>query len=93
MLPTVGQEAGPVAVPDSPHLAAIHSSSRSHSTRTCLEVSHTNSLALRAAAGYFTLQPGDLLLTGTPPGVGPLAPGDTVRCAIDGLGTMRVEVK
>jgi 2,4-didehydro-3-deoxy-L-rhamnonate hydrolase len=48
---------------------------------------------LAAAAGYFMLQPGDLLLTGTPPGVGPLASGDTVRCAIDGLGTMRVAVK
>ncbi len=48
---------------------------------------------LAAAASYFTLQPGDLLMTGTPPGVGPLASGDTVRCSIDRLGTMRVEVK
>lgn len=48
---------------------------------------------LAAAAGYFTLQPGDVLMTGTPPGVGPLQRGDVVRCSIDRLGTMLVEVR
>lgn len=48
---------------------------------------------LAAAATYFALQPGDLLMTGTPPGVGPLESGDIVRCSIDQLGTMLVEVK
>ena len=37
---------------------------------------------------YFELQPGDLIFTGTPPGVGPLAPGDVVECAIEGVGTL-----
>lgn len=32
-----------------------------------------------------TLQPGDLILTGTPEGVGPLSSGDTVEVAIEGL--------
>ncbi len=36
----------------------------------------------------FTLQPGDLLLTGTPSGVGPLAPGDRVEVSIPGLGVL-----
>ncbi|HEX4320686.1 MAG TPA: fumarylacetoacetate hydrolase family protein [Acidobacteriaceae bacterium] len=36
-----------------------------------------------------TLEPGDLLLTGTPAGVGPLAPGDVVEVSIPGLGTLR----
>ena len=31
------------------------------------------------ASRYFTLEPGDLLLTGTPEGVGPLAPGDQLE--------------
>ena len=35
-----------------------------------------------------TLEPGDLLLTGTPAGVGPLAAGDRVEVAIDGLGVL-----
>jgi len=32
------------------------------------------------------LRPGDLIMTGTPAGVGPLAPGDTCTVAIEGLG-------
>ncbi len=35
-----------------------------------------------------TLEPGDLLLTGTPAGVGPLKAGDRVDVAIDGLGVL-----
>jgi len=36
----------------------------------------------------FTLEPGDLILTGTPSGVGPLAPGDRVEVSISGLGVL-----
>jgi 2-keto-4-pentenoate hydratase/2-oxohepta-3-ene-1,7-dioic acid hydratase in catechol pathway len=36
----------------------------------------------------FTLQPGDVILTGTPSGVGPLNPGDQVEVSIDGLGSL-----
>jgi 2-keto-4-pentenoate hydratase/2-oxohepta-3-ene-1,7-dioic acid hydratase in catechol pathway len=35
-----------------------------------------------------TLEPGDLVLTGTPAGVGPLEPGDTVIVEIEGVGTL-----
>ncbi|MGD0630080.1 MAG: fumarylacetoacetate hydrolase family protein [Terracidiphilus sp.] len=35
-----------------------------------------------------TLEPGDLILTGTPPGVGPLQPGDRVEVSIPGLGVL-----
>jgi 2-keto-4-pentenoate hydratase/2-oxohepta-3-ene-1,7-dioic acid hydratase in catechol pathway len=35
-----------------------------------------------------TLEPGDLILTGTPAGVGPLIPGDRVDVSIDGLGVL-----
>jgi 2-keto-4-pentenoate hydratase/2-oxohepta-3-ene-1,7-dioic acid hydratase in catechol pathway len=35
-----------------------------------------------------TLEPGDLLLTGTPAGVGPLAAGDVVEVSIPGLGKL-----
>lgn len=38
---------------------------------------------------YFTLQPGDLVYTGTPAGVGPLKPGDRVEGGIDGLDVLR----
>jgi 2-keto-4-pentenoate hydratase/2-oxohepta-3-ene-1,7-dioic acid hydratase in catechol pathway len=39
-----------------------------------------------------TLEPGDLVLTGTPAGVGPLAPGDEVEVEIVGLSTVRSPV-
>jgi 2-keto-4-pentenoate hydratase/2-oxohepta-3-ene-1,7-dioic acid hydratase in catechol pathway len=35
-----------------------------------------------------TLVPGDVILTGTPEGVGRIADGDTVTIAIDGLGEL-----
>ena len=44
-------------------------------------------------SGVMTLEPGDLVLTGTPAGVGPLAPGDTVEVEIPGVGILRNPVK
>ena len=35
-----------------------------------------------------TLLPGDVVLTGTPSGVGPIAPGQRVECEIEALGTL-----
>ena len=35
-----------------------------------------------------TLLPGDVVLTGTPSGVGPIAPGQRVEVTIEGLGTL-----
>jgi len=48
---------------------------------------------LASASEYFALRPGDVVLTGTPAGVGPLAPGDRIECAITGLGSMQVAVR
>jgi len=43
---------------------------------------------LGAITEAFTLEPGDLILTGTPSGVGPLAPGDRVEVSVAGLGVL-----
>ncbi len=40
-------------------------------------------------SGVMTLLPGDVILTGTPDGVGPLAEGDLLETEIDGLGILR----
>lgn len=40
-------------------------------------------------AEHMTLLPGDLIATGTPPGVGPLTPGSVVEVEITGIGTLR----
>ena len=38
---------------------------------------------------YITLEPGDLIATGTPSGVGPVKPGDIIEIEIDGIGILR----
>jgi 2-keto-4-pentenoate hydratase/2-oxohepta-3-ene-1,7-dioic acid hydratase in catechol pathway len=44
------------------------------------------------ASQVMTLEPGDLLLTGTPAGVGPLVAGDVLEISIGGVGTLRAHV-
>ncbi|MFI7587800.1 fumarylacetoacetate hydrolase family protein [Spongisporangium articulatum] len=66
-------------------------------TRLNGEVKQQSSTALmvhdvRALVAYiseaFTLLPGDVILTGTPAGVGPMQVGDRVEVEIEGLGTL-----
>lgn len=45
------------------------------------------------ASDYYTLYPGDIIMTGTPQGVGPVAPGDVMDCEITGLGRMQVAIR
>jgi len=35
-----------------------------------------------------TLLPGDVILTGTPAGVGPIRPGDRMEVAVEGIGVL-----
>jgi len=50
-------------------------------------------LLLSYISGIMTLLPGDLVATGTPAGVGPLAPGDTVEVEVSGVGVLRNPVR
>lgn len=43
---------------------------------------------LEYASAVMTLEPGDIVLTGTPAGVGPLAAGDVVEVEIEAIGTL-----
>lgn len=60
---------------------------------------HTSDLILSVAqliewgSAFYTLHPGDVLLTGTPQGVGPVKPGDVMLASIQGVGEMRVAVR
>jgi len=60
---------------------------RQHSSRDRLIFPVPELLAEITA--YMTLEPGDVVATGTPAGVGPLADGDTVEVRIEGVGTLR----
>jgi fumarylpyruvate hydrolase len=41
---------------------------------------------------YVALAPGDLIFTGTPEGVGPLLPGDSLKGSIDGVGDVTLQI-
>ena len=45
------------------------------------------------ASSMYTLHPGDVIMTGTPAGVGPVKPGDTMLAEIERIGAMRVAVR
>ncbi|HEY0835186.1 MAG TPA: fumarylacetoacetate hydrolase family protein [Azospirillum sp.] len=43
-------------------------------------------------SGLVTLEPGDLIYTGTPEGVGPVKPGDRLEGSVEGVGTIAVTI-
>lgn len=43
---------------------------------------------MAAVSAVMTLEPGDLLLTGTPEGIGPIYPGDRVTVEVEGIGIL-----
>jgi 2-keto-4-pentenoate hydratase/2-oxohepta-3-ene-1,7-dioic acid hydratase in catechol pathway len=45
------------------------------------------------ASKFYTLHPGDVLMTGTPEGVGPIKSGDTINAWIEQIGSMKVAVR
>lgn len=55
---------------------------------TTADLVHPIATLIEHVSSVMTLIPGDVILTGTPAGVGPLKAGDTVRVTIDGIGTL-----
>jgi 2-keto-4-pentenoate hydratase/2-oxohepta-3-ene-1,7-dioic acid hydratase in catechol pathway len=51
------------------------------------------SFLVRWISRVMTLNPGDLIATGTPAGVGPLVAGDVVEVSVDGVGVLRNPVQ
>jgi 2-keto-4-pentenoate hydratase/2-oxohepta-3-ene-1,7-dioic acid hydratase in catechol pathway len=48
---------------------------------------------IRYISQVMTLEPGDLIATGTPAGVGPLRDGDVVEVSVEGVGVLRNPVR
>lgn len=44
------------------------------------------------ASAWYTLNPGDIILTGTPDGVGPVKPGDIIHASIEKIGDFKMRV-
>jgi 2-keto-4-pentenoate hydratase/2-oxohepta-3-ene-1,7-dioic acid hydratase in catechol pathway len=49
-------------------------------------------VVIRYIADVMTLEPGDLIATGTPDGVGPVVAGDVIEITVEGVGTLRNRV-
>jgi 2-keto-4-pentenoate hydratase/2-oxohepta-3-ene-1,7-dioic acid hydratase in catechol pathway len=45
------------------------------------------------ASSFYTLYPGDIIITGTPEGVSPIQPGDVISAYVERIGTMEVKVR
>lgn len=44
------------------------------------------------ASALYTLHPGDVIMTGTPAGVGPVEPGDLIEASVENIGGLRIAV-
>lgn len=69
----------------------VNGEERQHSSTALLIHSIPKMISHVSAA--FTLLPGDVILTGTPAGVGPLAAGDTVEVEVENVGILRNTVR
>lgn len=48
---------------------------------------------IEMASSFYTLHPGDIISTGTPEGVSPIVPGDTIVATVEKIGSMEVKVR
>lgn len=78
-----------------PHAAAISLSVNGAPRQQGSTADMTWSVAevIAELSRYFELQAGDLVFTGTPPGVGPLVPGDRVECEIEGVASLEFRIE
>ncbi|WP_318569689.1 fumarylacetoacetate hydrolase family protein [Salinigranum marinum] len=84
--------AAPEDVPDDARVQArVNGETRQDGSRAHLIFSVPELVA--EITSYLTLEPGDVISTGTPAGVGPLADGDHVEIEIDGVGTLEHAVR
>lgn len=64
----------------------INGQVRQHSNTN--DLIHNVESLIAAVTEVMTLEPGDMIITGTPSGVGPLKPGDEIKLEIEGIGTL-----
>ena len=88
---------GPVVVtpdelPDDPSIGLrVNGERRQHAPQSHMIFSVPELVA--EITELMTLEPGDIIATGTPEGVAPLSDGDTVEVEIEGVGTLRNEIR
>ncbi|MFC5458749.1 fumarylacetoacetate hydrolase family protein [Massilia niabensis] len=70
---------------------SVNGEPRQHANTSAMIIGIAEQIAW--ASRYYTLYPGDIIMSGTCAGVGKVLPGDVMDCAIDGIGGMRVAVR
>lgn len=86
MMPAAGFEHGALEV-----VCRVNGEVRQHGRSS--EMAFPIPLLIEYISGIMTLEPGDLIATGTPAGVGRLQPGDVVEVEIPGIGSVRNPVR
>jgi len=84
----------PDEVPDPANLdlrISVNGEERQNSNTKYLILDIPNLIAY--ASSFYTLYPGDVIITGTPEGVSPIRPGDVISACIERIGTMEVKVR
>lgn len=61
-------------------------------TGNTADLVHPIATLIAFISDIMTLLPGDVILTGTPAGIGPVVPGDLMEVTVPGIGTLRNEV-
>ena len=84
----------PDEIPDPSQLdlqIAVNGETRQHSNTRNLILNCAQ--LIEYASSFYTLYPGDIVITGTPEGVSAIQPGDTIVATIEKIGTMEVTVR
>ena len=81
------------ALPDATGAIALSVNGETKQSSTLAEMIWNTAEIVEKAKALWAVQPGDLIFTGTPEGVGPLVAGDVVEATIAGLETLRFTVK
>lgn len=70
---------------------SVNGETRQSSNTRCMILKPAELIEL--ASSFYTLYPGDIIITGTPEGVSPIIPGDTVIATVENVGKMEVKVR
>jgi 2-keto-4-pentenoate hydratase/2-oxohepta-3-ene-1,7-dioic acid hydratase in catechol pathway len=70
---------------------SVNGEERQNSNTKYMILSVTELIEL--ASSFYTLYPGDIISTGTPEGVSPIVPGDTIVATVEKIGSMEVKVR
>ena len=73
-------------------LITCHVNSELRQMASTHEMSFTIPRLIAFISSVMTLNPGDIILSGTPGGVGQIVPGDIVDVAVEGIGQLRNQV-